>query len=102
MLSNLGPYISNARKAIIQVTGLVVALLALGVLPDNIAGIAATVVAVLTTITHYLVPNADAPGDTPAVEDVHEAEEPQDEWKPAELVTAGQVANEQSTELPLE
>lgn len=61
VVKNLPGYIAYTRKAIIQVIGLLGALLALGLLPGNYSAIVATVIAVLTTILHYLTPNADAP-----------------------------------------
>lgn len=54
-------YIAYTRKAIINVSGLIVSLLALGLLPDKYAALGATIAAIATAITHYLTPNADSP-----------------------------------------
>lgn len=106
MATNFTSYLANAKKAIIQVTGLVGALCALGILPAPYSVWAATALGVLTTVSHYLVANADAPGTTPALEDFEppaddDPDEPiPDEFKPAELVTAGQVASNNEIAAP--
>jgi hypothetical protein len=105
MLKNLPQYLAYTRKAIIQILGLAASLLALGVLPDKYAGWVAGAVAFLTTVLHFLTPNAEAPGSTPAVEefvphDENEVGEIPDEWQPAGVVTAGQVAAEQEFQKP--
>jgi hypothetical protein len=94
MLKNLPQYLAYVRKAIINITGLLGSLLALGLLPEPANQYVAAAFAVLTAITHYLVPNAPAPGSVPAVVDVDPAEaDPVDEaWKPAATVTANQAA----------
>ena len=98
MATNFVAYLANAKKAIIQVTGLVGALCALGILPSPYSVWAATLLGILTTISHYLTSNTDAPGTTPALEDFEppaddDPDEPiPDEFKPAVRVTAGQVA----------
>jgi hypothetical protein len=103
MLTNLPQYIANAKKAIIQVTGLVGALCALGILPDPYSVYAATLLGVLTTVTHYITANGPAPGTEPAIEDFdppdEEAEVPA-EWMPSETVTASQVAAENEQAAP--
>lgn len=94
MLKNLPAYLAYARKAIVQVLGLVTALLALGLLPDPYAGWLAAVAGVLTTVLHYWVSNAPKPGTEVAVEPVDDPnpDEQPAEWQPADLVTASQVA----------
>lgn len=95
MLANLPAYVANAKKAIINVTGLLASLLALGLLPSKYAAIAATVLAVLTAVTHYLTANGPAPGAQPAEEQFAPEDEPiPDEFKPAPVVTASQIATD--------
>lgn len=99
MLSNLSRYVAYARKAIIQLIGLLTALLALGLLPDPYNTWVASAIGVLTTISHYLTPNDAAPGDGTAEEvDTDDDDETPAEWQPASLVTASEVAaaNEQA------
>lgn len=68
LIKNLPGYIAYTRKAIIQVIGLAGALLALGLLPAKYSAIVAVVIAVLTTVLHYLTPNSDSPVvDSPAI-----------------------------------
>jgi hypothetical protein len=96
MLKNLPQYLAYVRKAIINVTGLLGSLLALGLLPEPANRYAATAFAILTAITHYVVSNAPAPGSAPAVLDADptEVDDPPvyDAWKPSATVTAGQAA----------
>ena len=61
-------YLANAGKALIQITGMLSALLSLALLPEPYAGYVATAVSVLTIITHYKIPNATAPGHAHAIE----------------------------------
>lgn len=60
-LSKIPGYIAYTRKAIIQVIGLATALLALGLLPGQYSALVAAGIAVLTTILHFITPNADSP-----------------------------------------
>lgn len=94
MLKNLPAYLAWTRKAIIQVIGLATALLTLGLLPDPYSGYVSTGVAVLTTIFHFLTPNAPAPGEAAASdeENYDDRSVVPSEWLPSETVTAGQVA----------
>lgn len=79
MLTNLPVYLANGKKAIINITGLVASLLALGLLPGKYATYGAAVLAVLTAITHYLTANAPAPGQETAMEiDESDQTEPAD------------------------
>lgn len=104
MFKNLPTYLANARKALINITGLAGALLALGLLPAEWAPIASTVIGVLTAITHYLTPNAPAPGNGAAVESFGPedadsgAEVPAEE--PAELTPASEVASDNEIAAP--
>lgn len=101
MLANLPAYIANARKALVNITGLAASLLALGLLPSNYAAWGATVVAVLTVVTHYMTPNAPAPGSEPALEEFAPEDEPvPEEFQPAALITASQIATEHQIAAP--
>lgn len=55
------PPLAQIRKAVINGTGLLTSLLALGLLPEPEAGWVSAAIAVLTVVTHYKVPNADNP-----------------------------------------
>lgn len=74
MLEHLTEYIAYTRKAIINLTGLVASLLALGLLNEPYAGFGAGALAVLTVLSHFFTPNASAPGTAPAVEEFGEEE----------------------------
>lgn len=101
MLNKLSTYLAWTRKAVINVLGLLTALLTLGLLPDPYAQYVATAVAVLTVVSHYLVPNSPAPGTVEAVEpaDVVDVESPEND---PDVVTASSVAveNEQHQNPP--
>jgi hypothetical protein len=103
MVKNLPTYLAYVRKALINITGLVAALLALGLLPDEYNEIGAAVLGVLTALTHFFTPNAPAPGNAPAVEDFSPedegAEVPYD-YESEGLVSASQVAAEHEIAAP--
>ena len=64
MARDLATTIAQVRKAIINLLGLAAGLLALGLVHDKATlVIINSVIAVLTVIVHYRVPNA-SPGDT--------------------------------------
>lgn len=97
MLTNLPAYLANGKKALIQITGLLASLLALGIVHGETGVVLASVLGVLTTVTHYLTPNAEAPGTAPALEDFEPPSQEDDDgpvpdqFKPADLVTTSQV-----------
>lgn len=102
MLQSIPHYIAYARKAVIQVIGLLTALLTLGLLPDPYSVWVSTGIAVLTTIVHYMVPNALAPGSTEALDefevDTDSGGDIPEDWKPAPVVLTGQLQKTEDTE----
>ena len=101
MLKNLPAYLANAKKAIINLTGLLATILSLGLLPEPYKAWVTTAVVILTAIVHYITENAPAPGTAPAESDpdTEELEQP-DEWQPGELITASHVAATQKQAAP--
>lgn len=101
-MKNFTAYVAWTKKAIVNVLGLLTALLTLGLLPDPYNAWVATAVAVLTAILHFIVENAPAPGTEVASEtetDEYSEDQPA-EWQPANLVTASQVAAAQKQIAP--
>ena len=104
MLQKLPGYLAWTRKAVINVLGLATALLTLGLLPDPYSQWVSTAVAVLTIVSHFLTPNAPAPGTAEALEpdDIRDAELDSSYVDPTDVVTASQISvqNEQNQNPP--
>jgi hypothetical protein len=78
-MANVTAYVAYTRKAIIQVATLIItlgtAVATFSELPDKYASFITASVAAAGSVLHFLVPNADAPGTTPAVEPFDEDSE---------------------------
>lgn len=109
-MTNFMAYVANARKAVVQFLTLVVTLGAAvatfqSALPEKYAALITAAVGLAGTLLHYLTSNAPAPGTAPATEDFvpsddDEGEAIPDEFKPAALVTASQVASNNEIAAP--
>lgn len=64
----LSERIASIRKAIVSFVGVLSALLAANLLPENVAGWVSSAVGFLTVVLTYWVPNADEPGKHAAPE----------------------------------
>lgn len=64
-MEKFAQYVAYVKKALVQVTGFTLALLALGLLPEPYAGWLSAAAAVLTTLVHYFVENGPDPKTLP-------------------------------------